>query len=78
MSIEKVRLCFAQNFAKGDYEAIRLFLRRIEWTRTLEGKDVYEMWNVFKNILDEAQNRFIPMKKRQQANISSLFSLINQ
>ena len=41
------RLYFAQNFAKGDYEAIRLFLRRIEWTRTLEGKDVYEMWNVF-------------------------------
>ena len=58
------RLYFAPNFAKGDYEAIRLFLGRIEWTRILEGKDVYEMWNIFKNILAETQYQFIPMKKR--------------
>ena len=49
MPIEKDQwqIIFCPKFCKGNYEAIRLFLGRIEWTRTLEGKDVYEMWNVF-------------------------------
>ena len=42
------RLNITPNFANGDYQAIRLFLRRIQWTNIFEGKTVSEMWNIFK------------------------------
>ena len=53
------------NFSRGDYDVIRSFLGHIDWTEMFERKNVHEMWNVFKQMLAEAQYRFIPQRRRQ-------------
>ena len=59
-------LNFVPNFAKGNYDAIRSFLKDVKWTSMIKGKNAQEMWNAFKKLLTEAQNRFIPMRRQQR------------
>lgn len=62
--VKSSRLHTTLNFAKGDYNAIRSFFSGVDWKMMLEGKNVHVMWNAFKLTITEAQNRYIPLKRR--------------
>ena len=51
------------DFAKGDYDRFREFLRSIHWERALGSVDVNHMWKAFCEIVAAGQNKFIPIRK---------------
>ena len=51
------------NYHKGDYWSIQSSLQMIQWKDRWEGKTVKEMWTDFTEVLREAVDLHIPLKK---------------
>ena len=51
------------NFNKGNYDLFREKLARVNWEQALNGRDVYDMWDTFKSILDKVQRECIPYRE---------------
>ena len=45
---------------KGNYSAIRNFLQQCDWDVLLANKLAEEQWVVFKSVLQDAMEKFIP------------------
>ena len=48
------------NFAKGDYNKLQGLLGTVEWEGIFSGLDAHQMWDLFKEILEEFQGVCIP------------------
>ena len=66
VQIRKATLPVMPNLARGDYDGIRSFFQTIRWRTMLEGRNIHEMWELFKRTLTEAQSKFIPMKRQRE------------
>ena len=57
------------NFKKGDYDKYRLLLSKIDWDSKFRNKNCNEMWETFKDNLENLQNVCIPKVKTRSGNI---------
>ena len=48
---------------KGNYSAMRKFLQQFDWDLLLANKSAEEQWVVFKSILQDAMEKFIPTNR---------------
>ena len=53
---------FVPNFSHANFDHFRHYLANISWNLVFDGLDTNEMWEKFKNIVFEGQNRYIPSK----------------
>ena len=49
-------------YVKGDYNTIKICLRKTNWYQLFDGKDVQEMWDIISEILFENEKMYIPNK----------------
>ena len=49
-------------YDKGDYNTIKICLRKINWHQLFDGKDVQQMWDIMSEILLENERMHIPNK----------------
>ena len=49
-------------YDKGDYNTIKICLRKINWYQLFDGKDVQQMWDIMSEILLENERMHIPNK----------------
>ena len=54
------------NYHKGDYWSIHSSLQMLQWKNRWKGKTVNEMWTDFKEILREAVDLHIPLKRERK------------
>ena len=55
-----------QDFRKANWEGSKLGI-------LISGKNTYEMWDIFKSLLDKFTKQFIPLKKKgiiRKSNLS--------
>ena len=50
--------------SKGNYMAMREGLARFDWKGSLAGKTVEQQWQEFLGIVQKAQHKFIPRKRK--------------
>jgi len=59
---------------KGNYSAIRKFLQQFGWDLLLANKSVEEQWLVFKSVLQDAMEKFIPKQSSCRKKIKMWFN----
>ena len=59
----KVKQC-RRDFRKGNYKEIRNSLEHIDWNDKMKNKTATECWNILRSELDNAIDRYVPMKKQ--------------
>lgn len=52
------------DFSRANSGLFKVLLGRIPWVRALEGSKFQESWLIFKHPFLQAQNQYIPMKKK--------------
>ena len=52
------------HFRKGNYEEIRNSLAHIDWNDKMKNKTATECWNMLTSDLDNAIDRYVPIKKQ--------------
>ncbi|KFW67405.1 hypothetical protein AS28_01846, partial [Pygoscelis adeliae] len=52
------------DFRRADFGLFRDLLGRVPWDKALEGRGAQESWVIFKDHLLQAQERFIPTKRK--------------
>ena len=55
--------CIKYNYDKANFRAIQEELAKLDWVTLFESKDVNDMWTLFKNILIDNRNKFVPKMK---------------
>lgn len=56
------------DYRHGDYKGMCKYLKDVRWDTLLEGIEVNEMWDVFRETLNEAVSLFVPKKVRKKNN----------
>ena len=51
------------NYDRADWDSIRTYLHRVNWNDMLTNCDCIEMWNRFKNKINECIRRYVPKKQ---------------
>ena len=51
-----------RNYWKADYSKIRKELEAVDWAGELDGLDTQQTWLVIKKCLNEATEKFVPLK----------------
>ena len=56
------------DFQKANFNGIQEEMETIDWNDLLKEKDTEEMWNAFKQKLENLTNKHIPFKQRRSGN----------
>ena len=51
------------DFRKANWEGFLGKMNNLNWQYLFQGKNTYEMWDIFKSLLNKFTKQFIPMKK---------------
>ena len=57
-------------YMRGDYEAIEVFMKGVNWEEELFGKDVNGMWEVIRDEITDAVERNVPKLKTNMSKKS--------
>ena len=56
------------DFQKANFNEMREEMESIDWNDFLKGKETEDMWNAFKQKLEDLTSKFIPFKQRRASN----------
>ena len=66
--VMKQSCSISYDYKNGDYTSMRNYLEELDWVNLFKGKSTYEMWSLFKYVLDYCVKEFVPIKKRLNNN----------
>ena len=55
-------------YNKGQYDTINMKIEEINWNEKFRNKSIQECWEIFKDIIHELINKFIPMSTPKDYN----------
>ena len=56
------------DFQKANFNEMREEMESLDWNDFLKGKETEDMWNAFKQKLEDLTSKFIPFKQRRASN----------
>ena len=54
-----------RDYGRADWKEMRAMMSK-DWTNILAGKDVNEMWQILKSTINDAIDKFVPMRKSKE------------
>ena len=57
------------NWGRANYEAIRLELAGVNWDDVFAGKCTMDMWSMFKDLLLDVRDKFVPVRKIKNGRV---------
>ena len=54
------------DFRKANWEGFVGKMKNLNQEDLFQGKNTYEMWNIFKSLINKFTKQFIPKKKNQE------------
>ena len=68
---------YTYNYSNADVIGMKSYMKRINWNKELQNKNIKEMWCTLSSILNKCRNKYVPKKtgRREKNNVDGQCSI---